>query len=57
MGIRRGDFCLGEAFIAARSVGDGVQVWALPPVLLTLLIVSYVTRPADRRLVLLRARA
>jgi hypothetical protein len=39
------------AFISAYSVGDGAQVWIMPLVLLTLLIVSYVTRPASRRLV------
>jgi hypothetical protein len=38
------------AFIAARSAGEGVEVWAIPLVLLALLIVSYVTRPASRRL-------
>jgi hypothetical protein len=37
------------AFIAHYSAGDGVQVWAIPPVLLALLIVSYFTRPASRR--------
>jgi hypothetical protein len=40
------------AFIAARAVGDGPQVWAMPLVLLVLLVVSYVTRPAGRRLTL-----
>ena len=39
------------AFIAAYSAGDGVQVWAMPLVLLALLIVSYVTRPTSRRLI------
>jgi hypothetical protein len=43
-------FALIMAFIAARSAGDPMQVWILPPVLLTLLGVSYVTRPASRRL-------
>ena len=38
------------AFISAYASGEGPQVWSLPPVLLTLLIVSYVTRPASRRL-------
>ena len=38
------------AFIAAYSAGDGVQVWSMPLALLVLLIVSYVTRPASRRL-------
>lgn len=36
------------AFIAAYSIGD--QAWPMPLVLLALLIVSYVTRPATRRL-------
>ena len=43
-------YALGMAFIAARSIGEGVQVWAMPLALLALLIVSYVTRPASRRL-------
>jgi hypothetical protein len=38
------------AFISAYASGDGPRVWSLPPVLLTLLIVSYMTRPASRRL-------
>src|SRR6185312_2790600 len=29
------------AFISARAVGDGPQVWAMPLVLLVLLVVSY----------------
>jgi hypothetical protein len=37
------------AFIAAYSTGDGAQVWSMPLALLALLIVSYVTRPASRR--------
>jgi len=44
-------FALVMAFIAAYAVGDGPQVWAMPLVLLVLLTVSYLTRPADRRLV------
>jgi DoxX-like protein len=43
-------FALVMAFIAAYAAGDGVQVWIMPPVLLALLTVSYVTRPASRRL-------
>lgn len=39
------------AFIAAYTTGEGVQVWAMPLVLLVLLVVSYVTRPATRRLI------
>ena len=39
------------AFISAYSAGEGAQVWSLPPVLLSLLIVSYLTRPPSRRLV------
>lgn len=38
------------AVVAHYSVGDGVQVWSIPLTLLILLIVSYVTRPATRRL-------
>lgn len=37
------------AFISAYVGGEGPQVWSLPPVLLALLAVSYVTRPASRR--------
>ncbi len=43
------------AFIAAYSSGEGVQVLSIPPALLALLIVSYVTRPASRRLTSLPA--
>jgi hypothetical protein len=39
------------AFIAAYVGGEGAQVWALPPVLLAILAVSYVTRPANRRVI------
>jgi DoxX-like family len=45
------------AAIAAYSAGDGAQVWAMPLVLLALLIVSYVTRPGNRRLMPLPAGA
>jgi hypothetical protein len=38
------------AFISAYSIGEGVQVWSLPPVLLAILCVSYLTRPPNRRL-------
>jgi hypothetical protein len=38
------------AFIAAYSTGEGPRVWVMPPILLVLLAVSYVTRPASRRL-------
>ena len=38
------------AVVAHYSAGDGAQVWSIPLVLLVLLIVSYVTRPASRRL-------
>jgi len=38
------------AFISAYTGGEGAQAWAVPPVLLALLFVSYVTRPASRRL-------
>ena len=38
------------ATIAHYSAGDGVKVWIFPLTLLLLLLVSYVTRPANRRL-------
>jgi hypothetical protein len=38
------------AFIAHYSTGEAVQVWGTPLALLAFLIVSYVTRPASRRL-------
>jgi DoxX-like family len=38
------------AFIAAYSTREPMQVWGIPLALLALLIVSYVTRPARRRL-------
>jgi hypothetical protein len=38
------------ACIAHYSAGDGAQVWSEPLGLLVLLTVSYVTRPASRRL-------
>ena len=39
------------AFISARASGEPVQIWILPLGLLVLLAISYVTRPASRRLV------
>ena len=36
------------AFIAAYAIGD--KAWPMPLVLLALLVVSYLTRPASRRL-------
>ena len=50
-------YALGMAFIAARSIGEGVQVWVMPLALLALLIVSRVTRPASPRLKPPRASA
>ena len=38
------------AVLAHYSAGDGAQVWSVPLTLLILLIVSYATRPASRRL-------
>jgi hypothetical protein len=38
------------AFISARASGEGADHWIMLPVLLVLLVVSYVTRPPDRRL-------
>ena len=45
------------AFISASTGGDGAHTWAMPPVLLALLFVSYLTRPASRRLALSGAGA
>jgi hypothetical protein len=45
------------AFIAAYAAGEGIQVWSMPLGLLALLVVSYVTRPASRRLMSLPASA
>lgn len=45
------------AFIAAYAAGEGVQVWSMPLGLLVLLIVSYVTRPGSRRLLVSPAGA
>ena len=44
------------AFISARASGEPLQIWILPPVLLALLVVSYVTRPSSRRLAGSRSR-
>ena len=38
------------AFISAYSSGESVQIWSMPVALLVILIVSYATRPASRRL-------
>jgi hypothetical protein len=43
-------FALVMAAISAYSAGDGVLVWSRPLAILGLLIVSYMTRPASRRL-------
>lgn len=40
-------FALGMAFISACSSGE--KTWPLPLVLLAIMAVSYVTRPANRR--------
>jgi hypothetical protein len=37
------------AFISAYASGEAIQVWILPPILLALLTLSYVTRPSGRR--------
>jgi hypothetical protein len=37
------------AFISAYASGEPVQILMMPPFLLALLTVSYVTRPSDRR--------
>jgi hypothetical protein len=43
-------FALIMAFISAYSLGEGVLTWSPPLALLAFLIISYVTRPASRRL-------
>jgi DoxX-like protein len=50
-------FALTMAVIAHYAAGDGPQRWSLPLVSLVLLIVSYVTRPASRRVMPLPAAA
>jgi hypothetical protein len=42
-------FALVMAFISAFLSGEGAQTWILPPTLLVLLAISYVTRPPSRR--------
>jgi hypothetical protein len=37
------------AFISAYTLGEKVQVWILPLGLLVLLVISYLTRPSNRR--------
>jgi hypothetical protein len=44
-------FALVMAFISAYLSGEGAQTWILPPALLVLLAVSYVTRPSSRRVI------
>jgi len=43
-------FALIMAFISARASGEPAQIWVMPPILLLLLLVSYITRPQGRRL-------
>jgi len=38
------------ATISSYAVGEGPQTWLLPPILVVLLAVSYLTRPDSRRL-------
>jgi hypothetical protein len=45
------------ATIAHYAVGDPPRTWLMPPALLALLVVSYFTRPASRRLALSPAPA
>jgi hypothetical protein len=45
------------AFISAYASGEPPQVLILPPVLLVLPVVSYVTRPQDRRVAAARIAA
>jgi hypothetical protein len=42
-------FALVMAFISAFLSGEGAATWILPPSLLVLLAISYVTRPPNRR--------
>jgi hypothetical protein len=42
------------AFISAYASGEPVQVLIMPPLLLALLMVSYVTRPSGRRVAIAR---
>lgn len=42
-------FAFVMAFISAYTSGESPQVWIMPPALLALLLVSYVTRPSSRR--------
>jgi hypothetical protein len=42
-------FALVMAFISAVLSGEGAATWILPPSLLVLLAISYVTRPPSRR--------
>jgi amino acid permease len=44
-------FALVMAFISAYLSGEGVKTWILPPILLVILAVSYLTRPPSRRLI------
>jgi hypothetical protein len=44
-------FALVMAFISAYLSGEGVKTWILPPILLVIVAVSYVTRPPSRRLI------
>ena len=43
-------FALVMAFISAYAAGEAVQVLVMPPLVLALLSVSYLTRPASRRI-------
>jgi len=42
-------FALIMATIANRAAGEGPQTWMLPPIMLAVLAVSYLTRPESRR--------
>ena len=44
-------FALVMAFISAYISGEPAKTWMLPPLLLVLLAISYVTRPPSRRLI------
>jgi hypothetical protein len=50
-------FALVMAFISAVSSGESLGTLILPPTLLVLLAISYVTRPSSRRVTVGRASA
>src|SRR5262245_25096589 len=47
-------FALTMALISAVASAEPIQVWIMPPILLGLLVVSYITRPPSRRIAVAR---